>query len=129
MLYFDMLSESIESQALHCEYVTGKLIRTLRRIDSVLPVALIKKPVEEIRLSVQAKTAVPVFFLYGERPERKIRTDTVLFCFYRELIQIRILRCPQMRISDIHMDHRAFSFGIIHFDQKEFLFPEINRSL
>ena len=49
-----MLPESIEAKTLHGEYITSELVRAFRSVYPVLPVTLIQKSVEEVRLSVQA---------------------------------------------------------------------------
>ena len=86
-----MLSQSVEPERFYRQDILLKSLRSLRRIQSVRPVALIEKSVEEIRLSVQRNAFLAVYLLYRDRAKGEIALYLVNFIKNPEFVEIRRL--------------------------------------
>ena len=97
-LNLDVLTQHVKAKCLHRQNILFKSLCIGRRIKAVTPISLIQQAVEEIRLSVQAKTRNPVDRLHRQRTKGKIALHPIFSGYNCKVIQIRCFRAPPLRL-------------------------------
>ena len=110
-LCLDVLTQGVEAKALHGLNIPAAAIRGGRGVDTVTPVALIQKSVEEIGAAIEAQPGDIVKDLYLQSTQGKITLQAVLTGFHRKIIKLRILRRPGLGVFRGD-DRCAFPQGI-----------------
>ena len=93
-----MLSKHVEAQCLHILYVPVVIAESLRNIDPVIKIALIKDTVQKDRLVVQHHSGKPPDLLYRYGTKRKVGEEFILSGSDLCAIQPGLLYCPELWI-------------------------------
>ena len=93
--HLDVLSQSIESQRLHGEDVFFVADGICGSEKTVAPIALIKKSVEKVRLSVETKPLDAIDFFAAQGTKSKVGLNGILTGLNCAFVKIGIFRGPQ----------------------------------
>ena len=95
-LYLDVLAQGVKAQRFHSQDVFCVAFRCGRSEQTVGPVTLIQKAVEEVGLAIEAKPGIAAHGFDFQYPQGKIGFYPIFCGFYGEIIEERILGTPEM---------------------------------
>ena len=99
-----VLAQGVEAQLLHAQDVPLVLLRLRREEQAILKIALIQHPVEKDRLSVQAQAGSAADLPGGHGAQGEIALHPVGFGGGGELVQVGVLRAPQVGVGKLQPD-------------------------